>query len=156
MKLLHSMGYLLPMDIVIHHFPECGTSTHTLQIIRDAGYDPVVVEYMETGWTKAQLQALFAAAGISARDALRTHKTNAEELGLMDKSVSNTAILDAMVAHPKLVNRPIVACKNGVRLCRPSETVLELLANWPTGPYHAKDGSLLIDATGKRVVPVAS
>lgn len=151
LKLLRLVGELPPMDIAIHHFPECGTSTHTLQIIRDAGYDPVVVEYMETGWIKPQLQALFAAMGITPRDALRVHKTNAEDLGLLDEAVSNAQILDAMVQYPKLVNRPIVATAKGVKLCRPSEEVLDLLPNWPQGPYAKKDGSPLIDEAGKRV-----
>lgn len=139
------------MDIVIHHFAECGTSTHTLQIIRDAGYEPVVVEYMKTGWTKSQLQKLFADAGMNARRALRIHKTNAKELGLTDMGVSQDAILDAMVKFPKLVNRPFVVCENGTALCRPSESVLNFLPNWPTGPYAGKDGSLLIDEDGNRV-----
>jgi arsenate reductase len=139
------------MDIKIFHFPECGTSTHALQIIRDAGYDPIVVEYMETGWTKPQLQELFAAAGMTARRALRIHKTNAKELGLTENGVSEDTLLDAMVEFPKLVNRPIVVCENGVALCRPSEAVLDLLPNWPAGPYPAKDGSPLIDKDGHLV-----
>ena len=139
------------MQIVVHHFPECGTSTHVLQIIRDAGYDPVVVEFVETGWTLPQLQGLFAAMGVTPRDVLRVHKTNAQELGLTDENVSNQEILDAMVRFPKLVNRPIVSCVQGVRLCRPSESVLDLLPNWPAGPYAAKDGSPMIDAAGNRV-----
>jgi arsenate reductase len=139
------------MDILIHHFPECGTSTFTLKIIRDAGYDPVVNEYMKTGWTKPQLQELFEAAGMTERRALRIHKTNAKELGLTKDGVTEDAILDAMVLFPKLVNRPIVVCEDGVALCRPSEAVLDLLPNWPAGPYAAKDGSPLIDANGDRV-----
>jgi arsenate reductase len=139
------------MDIIIHHFPECGTSTHALKIIRDAGYDPVVNEYMKTGWTKPQLIGLFEAAGMTARRALRIHKTNAKELGLTAEGVSEDEILDAMVVFPKLVNRPIVVTDDGVALCRPSEAVLDLLPNWPAGPYPAKDGSPLIDADGNRV-----
>ena len=139
------------MDITIHHFPECGTSTHTLKIIRDAGYDPVVVGYMKTGWTKPQLVELFAAADMTPRRALRIHKTNAKELGLTEEGVSEEAILDAMVQFPKLVNRPIVVTDKGTALCRPSEAVLDLLAKWPAGPYNAKDGSLLIDEEGNRV-----
>ena len=106
---------------------------------------------MKTGWTKPQLQELFAAAGMTARRALRIHKTNAKELGLTADGVSEDAILDAMVLFPKLVNRPIVVTEDGVALCRPSEAVLDLLPNWPAGPYAAKDGSPLIDADGNRV-----
>ena len=141
----------LHMTITIYHYPECGTSTHTLQIIRDAGYDPDVVEYMKAGWTKPQLQELFEAAGLSARRALRIHKTNAKELGLTEDGVSEGAILDAMVEFPKLVNRPIVVTKKGTALCRPSEVVLDLLENWPAGPYATKNGDPLIDEDGQRV-----
>lgn len=139
------------MDITIYHFPECGTSTHALQIIRDSGFDPVVVEYMKAGWTKPQLQQLFAAAEMTARRALRIHKTNAKELGLTTEGVSEDAILDAMVQFPKLVNRPIVVSEDGTALCRPSVAVLDLLPSWPAGPYNGKDGSLLIDEDGNRV-----
>jgi arsenate reductase len=139
------------MEIIIYHYPECGTSTHALKIIRDAGYDPVVNEYMKTGWTKPQLIGLFEAAGMTARRALRIHKTNAKELGLTADGVTEDAILDAMVMFPKLVNRPIVVTEDGVALCRPSEMVLDLLPNWPAGPYPAKDGSPLIDENGERV-----
>lgn len=151
LKLSNMRRIIDPMDIVIHHFPECGTSTHVLQIIRDAGYDPIVIEYINVGWTKPQLQSLFAAADISPREVLRTHKTNAEELGLLENDVSDDALLEAMVRHPKLVNRPIVVSRKGVALCRPSEMVLNLLEDWPRGPYMAKDGSLLIDKDGNRV-----
>jgi|TARA_B110000902_G_scaffold258725_1_gene328917 arsenate reductase len=139
------------MKITIYHFPECGTSTHALQIIRDAGYDPVVVDYMKTGWTKPQLQKLFGDAGMTARRALRIHKTNAKDLGLTDVGVTEVMILDAMVKFPKLVNRPLVVCENGTALCRPSEMVLDFLPKWPRGPYAGKDGSLLIDEEGNRV-----
>lgn len=139
------------MSIVIHHNPACGTSRNVLQIIRDAGYEPVVIEYLETGWTRPQLQALFAAAGLTPRDALRTTKSPAEELGLLDPSVSDDALMDAMLEHPVLVNRPIVACPQGIRLCRPSGAVLDLLPNWPAGPYHKEDGQLLIDGDGNKV-----
>lgn len=139
------------MDIVIHHNLACGTSRNVLQLIRDAGYDPVVIEYLETGWTRPQLLALFAAAGLTPRAALRTSKSPAEELGLLDPTVSDDVLLDQMIAHPVLVNRPIVACANGVRLCRPSGRVLDLLGRWPPGPWAKEDGQLLIDADGKRV-----
>ena len=120
--------------IVIHHNPACGTSRNVLQVIRDAGYDPVVIDYLKEGWTRPQLQALFAAADLTPRQALRTTKSPAQELGLLDESVSDDALLDAMLEHPVLVNRPIVCSPKGVKLCRPSEQVLELLEQWPAGP----------------------
>ncbi|WP_147126429.1 arsenate reductase family protein [Shimia ponticola] len=139
------------MDIVIHHNPACGTSGNVVRIVQDAGYSPTIIEYLDTGWTRPQLLALFAAAGLSPRDALRTTKSPAEELGLLDPSVPNDVLLDYMLDHPVLVNRPIVATRKGVRLCRPSGVVLDLLDRWPTGPYEKEDGSLLIDADGNKV-----
>ncbi|MQQ08294.1 arsenate reductase (glutaredoxin) [Epibacterium sp. SM1979] len=139
------------MDIVIHHNPACGTSRNVLKLIQDAGYAPTVVEYIDTGWTRPQLQALFAAAGLTPRQALRTSKSPAEELGLLDPSVTDEVLLDHMLEHPVLVNRPIVACKNGVKLCRPSGAVLDLLDNWPQGPWAKEDGAALIDADGNRL-----
>jgi arsenate reductase len=115
------------MDIVIHHNPECGTSRNVLGIIEAAGYEPTVIEYLKTGWTKPQLLALFAAAGLSPRTALHETKSPAAELGLLKPDVSDEALLEAMIAHPVLVNHPIVCTRKGVRLCRPSETVLDLL-----------------------------
>ena len=139
------------MVVVIHHNPACGTSRNVLQIVRDSGYDPVVIPYLDTGWTQPQLLALFAAADLTPRQALRTTKSPAEELGLLDPSVSGDALLNAMLEHPVLVNRPIVATPKGVKLCRPSETVLDLLDVWPAGPYAKEDGGLILDADGKRV-----
>jgi arsenate reductase len=139
------------MDVVIHHNPDCGTSRNVLAIIEAAGYRPTVIEYLKTGWTLPQLLGLFAAAGLSPRDALRTTKSPAAELGLLDPAVSDEALLAAMLAHPVLVNRPIVCTAKGVRLCRPSETVLDLLDRWPPGPFAKEDGSPLLDAQGRRV-----
>lgn len=121
------------MSIVIFHNPQCGTSRNTLEIIRESGEEPVVIEYISDGWTRSQLLALFAAADITPREALRVQRSPAEELGLLDESVSDDALLDAMVEHPVLVNRPIVCSSKGVRLCRPKETVFELLKNPPKG-----------------------
>ena len=137
--------------VVLYHNPDCGTSRNVLAILEAAGAAPVVVEYLTSGWTKPQLLGLFAAAGLTPRDVLRVSKSPAEELGLTDPSVSDDALLDAMIAHPILVNRPIVCTPKGVRLCRPSEMVLDLLDQWPKGPFLKEDGSLLIDADGKRV-----
>jgi arsenate reductase len=122
-----------------------------LEIIRAAGYEPVVINYLETGWTRPQLLALFAAAGLTPQTALRTTKSPAAELGLLDPGVSAGTVLDAMTVHPVLVNRPIVATPRGVRLCRPSEIVLDLLDRLPPGPFAKEDGQLIIDAEGRRV-----
>ena len=139
------------MNIVIHHNPDCGTSRNTVAIIEAAGYRPTIIEYLKTGWTRPQLQALFAAASLTPRTALRTTRSPAVELGLTDLSVDDEAILAAMLTHPVLVNRPIVCTPKGVRLCRPSETVLDLLNRLPPGPFAKEDGSPLIDAEGRRV-----
>ena len=139
------------MSVVIHHNPDCGTSRNVLATIKAAGYEPVVIEYLKTGWTRPQLQALFAAADLTPRAALRTTKSPAEELGLLDPSVDDDALLEAMLAHPVLVNRPIVCTPRGVRLCRPSEAVLDLLETWPAGPFAKEDGGLIIDVDGNRV-----
>ncbi|WP_305408127.1 arsenate reductase (glutaredoxin) [Photobacterium leiognathi] len=138
--------------VVIHHNPECGTSRNVLQIIQDAGYEPVVIEYIQEGWTKPQLQALFAAANLTPRTALRTSKSPAKELGLLDESVSEEVILEAMLEHPVLVNRPIVCTAKGVKLCRPSEAVLDVLENWPKGPLIKEDGEVIIDENGNRLL----
>ena len=139
------------MNVVIHHNPACGTSRNVLAIIEAAGLSPTVIDYLSTGWTRPQLLGLFAAAGLTPRTALRETKSPAAELGLLDPAVSDDAILDAMLVHPVLVNRPIVCTPKGVRLCRPSEAVLDLLDRLPPGPFAKEDGSLLIDAEGRRV-----
>ncbi len=138
-------------DVVIHHNPDCGTSRNVLAIIEAARYRPAVVDYIKTGWTKPQLLGLFAAANLTPREALRTTKSPAEELGLLDPLVPDEALLDAMVEHPVLVNRPIVCTARGVKLCRPSEAVLDLLDRLPPGPMRKEDGQLLIDAEGRRL-----
>ena len=127
------------------------SSRNVLALIEASGTSPTVIEYLDTGWTRPQLLALFAAADISPRDALRTSKSPAEELGLLDPSVSDDALLDAMLEHPVLVNRPIVCSPQGVKLCRPSELVLDLLDQLPPGPLAKEDGELIIDADGNRV-----
>ena len=137
--------------IVIHHNPDCGTSRNVVAIVEAAGYRPTVIEYLKTGWTRPQLLGLFAAANLTPRQALRTTKSPAEELGLLDPTVDVEKLMDAMLVHPVLVNRPIVCSPKGVRLCRPSETVLDLLDRFPPGPFYKEDGQLLIDAEGRRV-----
>lgn len=139
------------MDVVIHHNPDCGTSRNVLEIIKAAGYAPTVIDYLNTGWTRAQLLGLFAAAGLTPRQALRVSKSPAEEMGLTDPAVGDEALLDAMTEYPILVNRPIVCTSKGVRLCRPSEMVLDLLDALPPGPLYKEDGELIIDEAGNRV-----
>jgi arsenate reductase (glutaredoxin) len=131
------------MTTVIHHNPDCGTSRNTLDIIRASGTEPVIIDYLQTGWTKPQLLALFAAANLTPREAMRVGKSPAEELGLTDPAVSDEAILEAMLLHPVLVNRPIVATPKGVRLCRPSEAVLDILENPLTSDFTKEDGEVV-------------
>lgn len=139
------------MDVAIYHNPDCGTSRNVLRILEWAGYTPSVIEYLKEGWTRGQLLGLFAAAGLTPRTALRETKSPAKELGLLEENVPHETILAAMIAHPILVNRPIVCTVRGVRLCRPSEAVLDLMEKFPPGPFTKEDGELLIDADGKRV-----
>ncbi|MFD2740636.1 arsenate reductase (glutaredoxin) [Sulfitobacter aestuarii] len=140
------------MTVLIHHNPDCGTSRNVLSIIRAAGENPVIIEYLDTGWTRPQLLGLFAAADLTPRSALRVSNSPAEALGLLDPATSEETLIEAMLAHPVLVNRPIVCTPRGTRLCRPSETVLDLLDTLPPGPFAREDGSLLIDAEGNRCV----
>lgn len=138
------------MPCVIHHNPACGTSRNVLAILEAAGAEPTIIEYLNTGWTRPQLLALFAAANLTPGQALRIHKTNAAELGLTPES-DPEALIEAMIAHPILVNRPIVATPKGVRMCRPSALVLDLLEQLPAGPFALEDGTPLIDAQGVRL-----
>ncbi|MCL7466775.1 arsenate reductase (glutaredoxin) [Phaeovulum sp. NW3] len=142
----------MSFPVIIHHNPGCGTSRNVLGIIRAAGYEPVVIDYLKEGWTRPQLLALFAAAGITPREALRVARSPAEEMGLTAEGVTEDQLLEAMVTHPILVNRPIVCTPKGVRLCRPSEVVLDLLDRIPPGPLAKEDGQLIIDAEGNRLV----
>ena len=113
--------------VTIYHNPKCSTSKQVLEMIEAAGHTPEVVEYLKTGWTKPQLKQLFADAGVTPRQALRTKAKEAEELGLLEANVSDAKLLSAMIEHPVLVERPIVVTPKGVRLCRPKETVREIL-----------------------------
>ncbi|WP_289029134.1 arsenate reductase (glutaredoxin) [uncultured Paraglaciecola sp.] len=134
----------------IHHNPECGTSRNVLAVIKAAGYEPMVIDYLKHGWTRPQLLALFATASLTPRAALRKTKSPAKELGLLDEKVSEDEILEAMLEQPILVNRPIVCSPKGIKLCRPSEVVLDLLEQWSQGPFAKEDGELLIDALGSK------
>jgi arsenate reductase len=115
------------MSVTIWHNPACGTSRNTLALIREAGQDPQVIDYVRTGWDRAELMALLAQAGLTPREALRERGTPAAELGLLEPGVSDDAILDAMLAHPILVQRPLVRTPRGAVLARPAEAVLPLL-----------------------------
>ena len=125
--------------IVIYHNPACETSRNVLAFIRVVE-EPVVIAYLETGWTRAQLLGLFAAANVTPRQALRISGTTAGAMGLLDPALTDEAMLQAMVAHPILVNRPFVCSPRGTRLCRPSETVISLLPQ-PPGPLVKEDGT---------------
>lgn len=139
------------MSIAIYHNPNCQTSRNTLAMLKQTGEPVHVIEYLQTGWTKPQLLGLFAAAGLTPREALRVTNSPAEDLGLTQADVSDDTLLEAMVAHPILVNRPIVCTPKGVRLCRPSETLFELVAKDSIGPFTKEDGTIVIDASGKRM-----
>ena len=128
--------------IVIYHNPECGTSRNALEMIRAAGYEPVVVEYLRAGWTREQLQTLMNEAGASPRDFLREYGTPAANLGLLASYVPDAQIIDEMIKYPILVNRPIVVYPKGVRLCRPSEVVFDLLERKPE-QYVKEDGEVV-------------
>jgi arsenate reductase len=129
--------------ITIYHNPACGTSRNALAMIEAAGYAPTVVEYLKAGWTRDQLQDLTAAMGVTARDLLREKGTSAGELGLLDPAVSDAQILEAMIEHPILVNRPIVVTPKGVKLARPSEEVLTLLDRQPAS-FTKEDGDVVV------------
>jgi arsenate reductase len=128
--------------ITIFHNPACGTSRNTVAMVQAAGYAPTVVEYLKTGWTRPQIEDLLARMGARPREILREKGTPAAELGLLDPAISDGVILDAMVQHPILVNRPIVVTPKGVKLSRPSEAVLELLERQPES-FTKEDGEVV-------------
>jgi arsenate reductase len=139
------------VDIVIYHNPECGTSRNALGLIRNAGIEPHVVEYLKTPPARALLVELIDRAGMTPRGLLREKGTPYAELGLADTSLSDDALVDAMMAHPILINRPLVASPLGVKLCRPSETVLDLLPSDQLAAFAKEDGEEVVDASGQRV-----
>lgn len=140
------------MSVTIYHNPDCGTSRNTLAMIRQSGVEPTVIEYLKTPPSRQRITGLVAAAGISLRDALRKKDTPYEDLGLGDPSKTDDELLDAIEAHPILLNRPFVETPMGTRLCRPSEVVLDILENPDIGPFTKEDGEVIIDAEGKRLV----
>lgn len=139
------------MTITIYHNPQCGTSRNTLALIRNTGTEPTVIEYLVNPPTKQKLNELIAAMGIPVRDVIRKNVPPYEDLGLDDPKWTDEELLEFMVTHPILINRPIVVTDEGTRLCRPSELVLEILSMPQRGEFIKEDGEKVIDASGKRV-----
>jgi arsenate reductase len=139
------------MDITIYHNPACGTSRNTLALIRNTGVEPQVIEYLQHPPSRETLADLIKRAGLSVRDAIRTKGTPYQELHLDDPAKTDDELLDAMLAHPILINRPFVVTPMGVRLCRPSEAVLDILPLPQLRAFTKEDGETVIDADGKRV-----
>jgi arsenate reductase len=138
-------------DVTIYHNPACGTSRNTLAMIRNSGTEPEVVEYLATPPGKEKLAALVAAMGIQVRGLLRRKGTPYDELGLDDPKWTDAQLLELMVKHPILIERPIVVTPLGTRLCRPSELVLDILPAPQRGPFTKEDGEVVVDSTGQRV-----
>jgi arsenate reductase len=138
------------MDVIIYHNPDCGTSRNTLAMVRNAGVEPHVIEYLKTPPSRTMLRQLIARMRISVRALLREKGTPYAELGLSDPNLTDEQLLDAMQAHPILINRPIVVTPQGVRLCRPSEQVLDLLPP-QQGEFVKEDGERVVDERGRRV-----
>ncbi len=132
------------MTVTIYHNPDCGTSRNTLAMIRQSGVEPTIIEYLKTPPTRERLMALIAAIGISVRELLREKGTPYVALGLADLSLSDVALVDAMMEHPILINRPIVETPKGTKLCRPSEVVLSILPNPHIGRFVKEDGEVIL------------
>ncbi|WP_108661242.1 arsenate reductase (glutaredoxin) [Acuticoccus kandeliae] len=141
------------MTITIYHNPACGTSRNVLAMIRNSGEEPQIIEYLKTPPTRERLVALIAAMGITPRELLREKGTPYAELGLGDPALSDETLIDRMMEHPILINRPIVETPLGTRLCRPSEVVLDILPNRQQEAFAKEDGEAVVDASGARVAP---
>lgn len=139
--------------VTIYHNPKCGTSRNTLALIRNAGIEPVVIEYLKTPPTKSELQTLLAQIGKPVREIMRAKEAQYAELQLDDPKWTEEQLIDCMVQHPILINRPIVQTPLGTRLCRPSEEVLEILDAPQRGAFSKEDGEAVIDAHGQRILP---
>jgi arsenate reductase len=139
------------MSVTIYHNPDCGTSRNTLAMIRNAGIEPEIIEYLRTPPSKSTLKDLIARAGLTVRAVLREKGTPYADLGLGDPSLGDEQLLDAMLQHPILINRPLVVTLLGVRLCRPSEVVLDILPAAQKGAFAKEDGEPVIDSEGRRV-----
>lgn len=140
------------MDVIIYHNPDCGTSRNTLELIRNAGIEPTVIEYLQTPPSREELARMIADAGLTVRAAIREKGTPYAELGLDNPDLTDDQLLDAMLKHPILINRPFVVTPLGTRLSRPSEAVLDILPNTHRGAFIKEDGEQVLDAEGKRVV----
>ena len=138
-------------NITIYHNPDCGTSRNVLALIRNSGAEPTVIEYLKTPPDRATLMALIAAMGVPVRAVLREKGTPYAELGLADPKWSDEQLIDFMLQHPILINRPIVVTPLGTRLCRPSETVLDILPQPQRGAFNKEDGEAVVNAEGHRV-----
>ncbi|MDI3431021.1 glutaredoxin-dependent arsenate reductase [Aeromonas sp. V90_14] len=138
-------------QITIYHNPACGTSRNTLELIRNSGVEPTVIHYLETPPSRETLVALIAAMGIPVRDLLRQNVPPYEALGLAENKFSDDELVDAMLAHPILINRPIVVTPLGTKLCRPSEVVLDILPSPQQGAFSKEDGEQVVDAQGRRI-----
>lgn len=138
-------------DITIYHNPECGTSRNVLAMIRNSGAEPTVIEYLKTPPDRDTLRSLIAAMAVPVRDVVRVKGTPYEELRLGDPAISDDALIEAMLQHPILINRPIVVTPLGTRLCRPSEAVLDILPAPQRAPFVKEDGQAVVDAEGRRV-----
>lgn len=138
----------MPLDVIIYHNPACGTSRNTLGLIRNAGVEPHVIEYLKTPPTREILVSLIDRMGVSVRSVLRQKGTPYDTLGLSNEALTDAVLIDAMIEHPILINRPIVVSPSGVRLCRPSEAVLDLLPA-QKGEFRKEDGELVVDAQGR-------
>lgn len=139
------------MKIKIYHNPACGTSRNTLELIRNTGVEPEIIEYLKTPPGRDELIDMIAKAGLSVREAIREKGTPYAELGLDNPSVNDTELIDAMLEHPILINRPFVVTPIGVKLCRPSEEVLDILPLPQKGPFTKEDGEAVINEKGERV-----
>lgn len=139
------------MSVTIYHNPDCGTSRNTLAMIRNAGIEPEIIEYLKTPPNRDTLLQLVSRAGLTVRAALRKKGTPYADLGLDDLSLNDEQLLDAMLAHPILINRPFVVTSHGVRLCRPSEVLLDILPEALSKPFTKEDGEVVIDSEGRRV-----
>jgi arsenate reductase (glutaredoxin) len=144
------------VTVTIYHNPACGTSRNVLALIRNSGEEPRVIEYLKAPPNRAELIELIGRMGMSVRGLLRQKGTPYDELGLDNSALTDDALLDAMMAHPILINRPIVVTSKGVKLCRPSETVLDILLNPQRAAFTKEDGEAVVDASGKRVSGPAS
>jgi len=141
------------MDVTIYHNPDCGTSRNTLDVIRHAGIEPLVIEYLKTPPTREQLSKMISDAGLTVREAIREKGTPYAELGLNNADLTDDQLLDAMLEHPILINRPFVITPMGTRLTRPSEIVLDILPEDSfNGPFVKEDGEAVLDDKGKRIV----